>query len=57
MEFEKILMALEGEWFVLGTQEADGLVYAYFCNFGSKNWGQRSTGFEGFSWGFYIYIC
>ena len=39
------------------TQEADGLVYAYLCNFGSKTWGQRSMGFEGFSWVFNIYIC
>ena len=39
-----------------GTQEADGLVYAYILIWVAKSCGRRSTGFEGVFLDFYIYI-
>ena len=41
---------------IYNTQEADGLIVAYFLNSGSKNWGGSATGFEGFKFGFGIYM-
>ena len=38
------------------TQEADGLVYAYFFILVAKNFGGSATGFEGVFLDFYIYI-